>query len=167
MAGEDNNPYLCSCRNARRSLRPLLIFHQYIHPMNITLAQAQAAIEAALEKATDLKVAMNIAVVDSGANLVAYARMDGAWLGSKDISIRKAQTAVYFQMPSAEIGKLSQPGGPLYGIEITNGGLVSFGGGFPIMDKKHGMIGAIGVSGGLVTQDETVAEAGRDAVKKA
>ncbi len=132
--------------------------------MNITLEQAQAAVEAALAKSKSMKVAMNIAVVDSGANLVAFGRMDGAWLGSKDISIRKAQTAVYFQMPSAEIGKLSQPGGSLYGIEVTNGGLVSFGGGFPIMNAEKEMIGAIGVSGASVEDDEKVAKAGRDAV---
>ena len=72
--------------------------------MNITLEQAQAVVAAAQAKSKTMKLAMNIAVVDSGANLVAFARMDGAWLGSKDISIRKAQTAVYFQMPSAEIG---------------------------------------------------------------
>jgi len=132
--------------------------------MNITLAQAQVAIEAALAKATDIKVKMNIAVVDSGANLVAFARQDGAWLGSTDISIKKAKTAIFFQMPSAEIGKLSQPGGALYAIEVTNQGLVSFGGGFPILNKKKEMIGAIGVSGDAVPNDEIVAKAGRDAV---
>ena len=133
--------------------------------MNITLTQAQAAIEAAMAKATELKVKMNIAVVDSGANLVAYVRQDGAWLGSKDISIKKAKTAVFFQMPSGDLGKMSQPGEPLYGIEVTNEGLVSFGGGFPIMNGQKELIGAIGVSGGLVKQDEAVAKAGRDAVK--
>jgi len=134
------------------------------HKMNILLKQAQLAIEAAVTKASDMKVKMNIAVVDSGANLVAYVRMDGAWLGSLDISIKKAQTAVYFQMPSAEIGKLSQPGGSLYGIEVTNGGIVSFGGGFPIVNDQQQMIGAIGVSGASVKDDEKVAKAGRDAV---
>ena len=132
--------------------------------MDITLAQAQAAIEAALEKATDMKLKMNIAVVDSGANLVAFARQDGAWLGSTDISIKKAKTAVFFQMPSAEIGKLSQPGESLYQIEVSNGGLISFGGGFPILNKKKEQIGAIGVSGAAVKDDEIVAKAGRDAV---
>src|SRR5690606_12050987 len=118
--------------------------------MNITLAQAQQAIEAALAKATSLKVKMNIAVVDSGANLVAFARQDGAWLGSTDIAIKQAKTAVFFQMPSADIGKISQPGESLYGIEVTNGGLVSFGGGFPIVNGQGQQIGAIGVSGASV-----------------
>jgi uncharacterized protein GlcG (DUF336 family) len=132
--------------------------------MNITLAQAQAAVEAALAKANDIKVKMNIAVVDSGANLVAFARQDGAWLGSTDISIKKAKTAMFFQMPSGDLGKISQPGESLYAIEVTNQGLVSFGGGFPILNKKKEMIGAIGVSGDAVSIDEIVAKAGRDAV---
>ena len=120
---------------------------------------------AALDKATEIKVKMNVAIVDGGANLVAFARQDNAWLGSKDIAIKKAQTAVYFQMASADLGKMSQPGEPLYGIEVTNGGLVSFGGGYPIKDTDGNVIGAIGVSGGVVKQDEKVSAAGRDAVK--
>ena len=75
---------------------------------------------------------MDIAVVDAGGNLKAFARMDGAWLGSIDISIKKAKTARYFDMPTGEIGKLSQPGGPLYQIEVSNGGLITFPGGVPI-----------------------------------
>lgn len=132
--------------------------------MNITLTQAQAAVQAALAKAIDIKVKMNIAVVDSGANLMAFARQDGAWLGSKDIAIKKAETAVYFQMPSAEIGKLSQPGKPLYAIEHSNDGLISFGGGIPVMEGEE-TIGAIGVSGGTVDQDIEVAKAGLEALK--
>ena len=134
--------------------------------MNITLEQAQTALTAAIAKATDMKVKMNIAVVDAGANLTAFARQDGAWLGSIDIAIKKARTARFFDMPSSAIGKLSQPGEPLYGIEGTNDGLVSFGGGFPITDAAGVVIGAIGVSGGSVKEDEKVAEAGIDALKK-
>lgn len=132
--------------------------------MNITLAQAQAAVDAAIKKATSMKVKMNIAVVDSGANLTAFARMDGAWLGSIDIAIRKARTARFFDMPSADIGQLSQPGGQLYQIEHSNGGLITFGGGIPIEDKSGQIIGAIGVSGSSVANDVTVAEAGAAAV---
>ncbi len=128
--------------------------------MSISLQQAEAVIKAAKEKATDIKVPMNIAVVDRGGNLVAFIRMDGAWLGSKDIAIKKAQTANYFDMNSEEIGKLSQPGEPLYGIEISNGGLISFGGGVLLKDGAKAIIGAVGVSGGLVPQDIKVAEAG-------
>ncbi len=132
--------------------------------MNITLAQAQQALKASLEKAMELKVKMNVAIVDSGANLIAFARQDGAWLGSKDIAEKKAKTAIFFQMPSSAIGKLSQPGDSLYQIEVSNGGLISFGGGFPIQNEQKEFIGAIGVSGGAVKQDEEVAKAGLKAL---
>jgi uncharacterized protein GlcG (DUF336 family) len=91
--------------------------------------------------------------------------MDGAWLGSGDIAIKKARTASLFDMKSGEIGKLSQPGGPLYAIELSNGGLVTFGGGVPIKNSSGEMIGAIGVSGSSVENDQLVAEAGADAIR--
>jgi uncharacterized protein GlcG (DUF336 family) len=128
--------------------------------MNITLLQAEKVITAAIKKAQKIKVPMNIAVVDRGSNLVAFSRMDNAWLGSTDIAIKKAKTANWFDMNSEEIGKLSQPGGALYMIEISNGGLISFGGGVIIKDKNGDIIGAVGVSGGLVPQDIEVADAG-------
>lgn len=128
--------------------------------MNITLEQAEKLIAAAKEKAVSLNTKMNIAVVDSGANLVAFARMDGAWLGSLDISIKKAKTARFFDMNSGEIGKLSQPGGSLYNIEHSNGGLITFPGGVILKDASGEIIGAIGVSGSTVEDDHAVAEAG-------
>ncbi len=132
--------------------------------MNITLAQAQAAVQAAHQKALDMGVKMNISVVDAGANLVAFARMDDAWLGSLDISMKKARTARYFDMPTGAIGSLSQPGGSLFGIEHSNGGLITFPGGVPIKDGSGQVIGAIGVSGSTVEDDHAVAEAGMNAV---
>lgn len=132
--------------------------------MNITLAQAQAAVQAAHQKALDMGVKMNISVVDAGANLVAFARMDDAWLGSLDISMKKARTARYFDMPTGVIGSLSQPGGSLFGIEHSNGGLITFPGGVPIKDGSGQVIGAIGVSGSTVEDDHAVAEAGMNAV---
>ena len=132
---------------------------------DITLKQAQAALAAALAKAGQLGLAMNIAVVDAGANLKAFARMDGAWLGSIDIAIRKARTARFFDMPTGEIGKLSQPGGPLFGIEHSNGGLISVPGGVPIRGAGGAVIGAIGVSGSTVENDHAVAEAGAAATR--
>lgn len=132
--------------------------------MNITVEQAQKAIEAAKQKATEIGTLMNIAIVDSGANLTAFVRMDGAWLGSADISMKKARTARYFDMPTGEIGKLSQPGGPLYNIEHSNGGLISFPGGIPIKNVDGAVIGAIGVSGSSVENDNAVAQAGVDAL---
>lgn len=98
-------------------------------------------------------------MVDAGANLKTFFRMEGAWLGSIDISIKKAKTARYFDMPTGEIGKLSQPGGPLYNIEHSNDGLITFPGGLPLKDKDGNIIGAIGVSGSSVENDHAVAEA--------
>lgn len=132
--------------------------------MNITLEQAEKAIVAAKQKATAIDTKMNIAVVDAGANLVAFGRMDGAWLGSLDISIKKAKTARYFDMNTGSIGELSQPGGSLYNIEHSNNGLITFPGGVPIKNANGVIIGAIGVSGSSVENDHTVAEAGASAI---
>ena len=132
---------------------------------NITLAQAQTAIAAAEKKAAELGTKMDIAIVDSGTNLTAFARMDGAWIGSIDIAMKKARTARYFDMPTGAIGGLSQPGGPLYNIEHSNGGLITFPGGLPITDASGEIIGAIGVSGSTVEDDHAVAEAGVAAIK--
>ena len=132
--------------------------------MTITLAQAQKAIAVAQEKSKAIDTKMNIAVVDAGANLVAFARMDGAWLGSLDISIKKAKTARFFDMNTGVIGELSQPGKPLFNIEHSNNGLITFPGGVPIKNSQGEIIGAIGVSGSSVENDHTVAEAGSLAI---
>jgi len=130
---------------------------------DLSLEQAQAIVEAAKAKATEIGTKMDIAVVDAGANLKAFVRMDGAWLGSIDISIKKARTARFFDMPTGDIGGLSQPGGPLFNIEHSNGGLITFPGGVPI--KVDGeIVGAIGVSGSSVEDDHAVATAGAEAV---
>lgn len=131
----------------------------------ITLKQAEQAVAAAQQKARDLDLKMNIAVVDAGANLTAFARMDGAWLGSVDIAIKKAKTARYFDMPTGELGKISQPGESLYQIEVSNGGLITFPGGLPIKNTQGDVIGAIGVSGSTVENDHSVAEAGMKALQ--
>jgi len=121
-------------------------------------------VQAAAKRAAEINTKMDIAVVDAGGNLKAFARMDGAWLGSIDISIKKAKTARFFDMATGEIGKLSQPGGPLYQIEVSNGGLITFPGGVPIKIGDT-VIGAIGVSGSTVENDHTVAAAGAAAIK--
>ena len=131
---------------------------------DLTLEAAEKIISAANKKAAQLKTRMDIAVVDAGANLKAFARMDGAWLGSIDISIRKARTARWFDMNTGDIGKLSQPGGPLYGIEHSNDGLITFPGGVPLKDSKGDIMGAIGVSGSTVENDHAVAVAGTEAL---
>ncbi|MBN1911974.1 MAG: heme-binding protein [Pirellulales bacterium] len=131
---------------------------------DITLEQAQAAVAAARAKAEELGVRMDIAVVDAGANLKVFARMDGAWLGSIDIAMKKARTARFFDMNTGEIGKLSQPGGDLFNIEHSNGGLITFPGGVPIQNANGEILGAIGVSGSTVEDDHVVAQAGAAAV---
>jgi len=128
--------------------------------MNITLEQAEKMITTAKAKAVEIDTKMNIAVVDAGANLVAFARMDGAWLGSVDIAIKKAKTARFFDMNTGSIGEISQPGGSLFNIEHSNNGLITFPGGVPIKNAQNEIIGAIGVSGSTVENDHTVAEAG-------
>ncbi|GAB6166939.1 heme-binding protein [Thermostilla marina] len=132
---------------------------------DITLEQAQAVVAAAVAKAEEIGTKMDIAVVDAGANLKAFVRMDGAWLGSIDIAVRKARTARFFDMPTGEIGKLSQPGGSLYGIEHSNGGLITFPGGVPLKNAAGEIVGAIGVSGSTVENDHAVAEAGAAALQ--
>ncbi len=131
---------------------------------DITMKQAQAVVAAALKKAQEIGTKMDIAVVDAGANLKAFIRMDEAWLGSVDVAVKKAKTARFFDMPTGEIGKLSQPGGPLYNIEHSNGGLISFPGGLPLKNQQGAIIGAVGVSGSTVENDHAVASAGANAI---
>lgn len=128
--------------------------------MHVTIESAEAAIQAARRRAVELGTEMCIAIVDSGANLKAFHRMDAAWVGSIDIALKKAKTAVFFGMPTGQIGKLSQPGGSLFGIEHSNEGLITFPGGLPIVDSDGVLIGAIGVSGSSVENDHAVALAG-------
>lgn len=132
---------------------------------DITLEQAMTIVSAARAKAVKQGTLMDIAVVDAGANLKAFVRMDGAFLGSIDISIKKAKTARLFNMPTGTLGELAQPGKPLYHIEFSNNGLITFPGGIPLKDKDGNIIGAIGVSGSSVEDDNEVALAGAAALK--
>ena len=132
---------------------------------DLSLDATQKIVEAAKRKAAEINTKMDICVVDAGGNLKAFVRMDGAWLGSIDISMKKARTARWFDMNTGEIGKLSQPGGPLYNIEHSNGGLITFPGGIPLKDGRGNVVGGIGVSGSSVENDHTVAAAGADALK--
>jgi uncharacterized protein GlcG (DUF336 family) len=124
------------------------------------LSAAQQVVEAARQKAEEIDVPMNIAVVDAGNNLTAFVRMDGAWLGSIDIARNKAYTARSFDMSTKDLEPLCQPNQPLFGIHASNQGqLIIFAGGIPLMSGDD-VIGAIGVSGGSVEEDHEVAEAG-------
>ncbi|MDQ3686981.1 MAG: heme-binding protein [Acidobacteriota bacterium] len=132
----------------------------------VTLERAQKVVEAARQKAEKIGVPMNIAVVDAGNNLTTFARMDGAWLGSIDIAQNKAYTARAFDMSTKELAPLCQPGKPLFGIHASNDGqLIIFPGGIPLTSGDK-VVGAIGVSGGSVEQDQEVAEAGAAAFGK-
>lgn len=129
----------------------------------VNLADARRVIAAAEKKAAEIKQPMNIAVVDAGGNLVSHVRMDGAWLGSIDISINKAFTSRAFDISTKELSAPSQPGEQFYGIHVSNGGrIMIFAGGIPL--KRDGkVVGAVGVSGGTGEQDQAVAEAGAGA----
>lgn len=131
---------------------------------NLDTQLAQTILEAAIQKSKDIDAKMNIAIVDAGANLKTFFRMDGAWLGSIDIACKKAKTARQFDMPTGDIGSLSQPGGSLFNIEHSNGGLISFPGGLPIKNENGEVIGAVGVSGSTVEDDHVVALAAVESV---
>ena len=132
----------------------------------LILSQAQAIIAAAEKKAVEIKKPMNIAVVDAGGNLVAFARMNDSILVSIGISIDKAWTAAAVKVPTHVLTDLSQPGKSLFGIHTTNHGrVVIFGGGFPIKVGDR-VVGGLGVSGGSVEEDMQVAEAGLAALGK-
>jgi uncharacterized protein GlcG (DUF336 family) len=131
----------------------------------VTLEDARKVIAAAERKAEALGQPMNIAVADAGGNLVAHVRMDGAWIGSIDISIKKAFTARAFDIATKDLAQHSQSGGQFFGIHASNDGrIMIFAGGVPL--KRDGrVVGAIGVSGGSGEQDHAVAEAGAGAFK--
>ena len=130
----------------------------------ITLGEAKAVIVAAERKAAEIGQPMNIAVADGGGNLIAHVRMDGAWLGSIDISIKKAYTSRAFDIATKDLAEHSQSGGQFFGIHASNDGkIMIFAGGIPL--KQDGkVVGAIGVSGGSGDQDHAVAEAGAAAL---
>ena len=129
----------------------------------ITLADARRVIAAAEKKAAEIGQPMNIAVADGGGNLVSHVRMDGAWIGSIDISQKKAYTSRAFDIATRDLAQHSQSGGQFFGIHASNDGrIMIFAGGIPL--KRDGkVVGAVGVSGGSGDQDHQVAEAGASA----
>jgi uncharacterized protein GlcG (DUF336 family) len=131
---------------------------------NISHEEAFAILLAAKKKAEDSKVRVNIAVVDAGANLKAFIRMDDSFLGSIDVAIKKAKTSRYFDIDTGKLGELSQPGGIIYNIELSNDGLITFPGGLPIKNKGGKIIGAIGISGGTIEQDREIATVGAQSI---
>jgi uncharacterized protein GlcG (DUF336 family) len=127
--------------------------------LSLDLADERRIIAAGERKAIEMRIPYNVAVIDAGGGLVAHVRMDGAWLGSVDIAINKAWTARAFDMSTDDLSHFAQSGQQGFGINTTNDSrVVIFGGGIPV--KRDGMvIGAVGASGGSVTQDVEVAEA--------
>lgn len=125
----------------------------------ITLNEARNVITAAEKKATEVGQPMNIAIVDDGGNLISHIRMDGAWIGSINISINKAFTSRAFDITTKDLAKHSQPGGQFFGIHVSNDGrIMIFAGGIPLK-RNDKVVGAVGVSGGSGEQDQAVAEA--------
>lgn len=131
---------------------------------DISLQQAMHATMAAVRQAGAMGIKEDVAVVGRGGRLKFFVRMNGAWLGSIDIAIKKAKTARFFKMPTGAIGKLAQPGGPLYGIGVSNHGLITFPGGALLKDGSGKIIGAIGASGSSVGNDAKCANAGARAL---
>ena len=147
---------------------PFRVISQHTNPFqlagDITVDQSTTILQKAEQLAKSEKILINIAIVDAGANLKAFLRMDGSYLGSIDVAIKKAKTARYFNAPTGEIGKIAQPGGDIYNIEHSNEGLITFPGGIPIKDKQGVIIGAIGISGGTIEQDHRIASEAAKAI---
>jgi uncharacterized protein GlcG (DUF336 family) len=132
---------------------------------SVSLDDAQRVIQAGIAKAKEIGSPSNIAVADAGGNLLAFARMEGAWLGSIDIAINKAFTARAFDIATKRLASFAQPGEQFYGIHVSNHGRVMiFAGGLPLKSGNH-VIGAVGVSGGAGEQDEQIVEAAAAALR--
>jgi uncharacterized protein GlcG (DUF336 family) len=125
----------------------------------LTMDQSEAMLVAARDRAAALGVPVNVAVLDAGGHLKAFCRMDGAVLGSIDLAMRKARTAVLFETTSEAVWEYCGPGAPAHGLELSNGGLAPFAGGIPLKGSQGELVGAVGVSGGAVPQDAEIAQA--------
>lgn len=128
--------------------------------MHIISEQGATMIATAKAEAAKMGVAASIAVLDASGHLSAFLRMDGAWLGSIDVAVRKARTSVLFEAETQALWELCKPGAQAHGLELTNDGLVTFAGGIPVKTADGRLAGAIGVSGGQVAQDFEIARAG-------
>jgi uncharacterized protein GlcG (DUF336 family) len=127
--------------------------------MTVTKDQAEAVLVAASRHAQTLGVAVNIAVLDAAAHLKAFVRMDRAVLGSIDVAVGKARTAALFQTSSEAVWEYCKPGAPAHNLEASNGGLMPFAGGLPLLAADGSVLGAVGVSGASVAQDLEIARA--------
>jgi glc operon protein GlcG len=128
----------------------------------ISLQKAQSAIQAAMEEATKRGWPVNIAVVDSGGNLVAFVRMDGAMLASIPIAQHKARAAAKYRRPTKVFEDAIQKSNSIYILSLDD--IIASRGGIPLIENGK-IIGAIGCSGGTGSQDETICTAGAATVK--
>jgi uncharacterized protein GlcG (DUF336 family) len=128
--------------------------------MALTLEQGQAVLQAATAKAKEIGIAASVVVLDAAGHLKTFSRMNGAWLGSIDVAMKKAKTSVLFEMKTQDVWEVCRPGAQAHGLELTNDGLVTFAGGIPLKAPGGELLGAIGVSGGQVSQDFEIATAG-------
>jgi uncharacterized protein GlcG (DUF336 family) len=127
--------------------------------MILTLEQAQAILQGATTKAKEIGVAASVVVLDGAGHLKAFYRMDGAWLGSIDVAMKKARTSVLFEIDTQSLWDICKPGAQAHGLDLTNGGLVTFAGGIALKTADGMLLGAVGVSGGQVSQDFEIASA--------
>jgi uncharacterized protein GlcG (DUF336 family) len=128
--------------------------------MTLNANQSEQMLRLAVRKAEEIGVPVHVAILDAGAHLKAFLRMDGAVLGSLDVALKKARTAVLFEANSEAVWDYAKPGAAAPGLELSNGGLAPFAGGIPIKSAQGEILGAIGVSGGTVPQDFEIASAG-------
>jgi uncharacterized protein GlcG (DUF336 family) len=133
--------------------------------MALTLDQAKAVLTDGAKRAETVGIAVCIAVLDDAGHLKAFSRMDGAWLGSVDVAMSKARTSVLFRAETQVIGEVCRAGAEAEGLERSNGGLVTFAGGIPLLCRDGALIGAVGVSGGQVAQDFEIAQAAAAALE--
>jgi uncharacterized protein GlcG (DUF336 family) len=134
--------------------------------MALTLQQGQAILHAATAKARELGIAASVVVLDAAGHLKVFSRMDDAWLGSIDVAMKKAKTSVLFEMETQNVWEVCKPGAQAHGLETTNDGLVTFAGGIPLKTLGGKLLGAIGVSGGQVSQDFEIARTGSAALPR-
>jgi uncharacterized protein GlcG (DUF336 family) len=130
----------------------------------VTLEDANRVTAAAQAKASELGIGVTVTILDGGGHVRTQSRMDAARFGTLTVSATKAFTAAAFGLPTEVLSGLVQPGAPLFGFADAAGGrIAAFGGGAPLVRGEE-VVGAIGVSGGSVDQDQDIAAAGAAAL---